>query len=207
MKPILRASRYLLVVTVVGCIVMFAVVTIYAAVAVASTIRRSESEALPRPTSPAVTVAAFKILDLFLLGTILYIVALGLAALFLDSEAALPRWFKVARAAGSQDRSCRSRSCSSCSSHSSATCSSGSRGRTSLLSVAASPQSSPRSHSCCAATRKTEVPDPLLAGGWHATGYARPAVEDRQSTRSRSRGKGATRGARPPSSPGHCGTP
>ena len=41
------------------------------------------------------TVAAFKILDLFLLGTILYIVALGLAALFLDAEAALPRWFKV----------------------------------------------------------------------------------------------------------------
>ena len=43
----------------------------------------------------AVTVSAFKILDLFLLGTIFYIVALGLAALFLDSEAALPRWFRV----------------------------------------------------------------------------------------------------------------
>ncbi|HEX7272002.1 MAG TPA: YqhA family protein, partial [Casimicrobiaceae bacterium] len=42
-----------------------------------------------------VTVYAFKILDLFLIGTILYIVAIGLAALFLDGEAALPRWFKV----------------------------------------------------------------------------------------------------------------
>jgi uncharacterized membrane protein YqhA len=41
------------------------------------------------------TVYAFKILDLFLIGTILYIVVLGLAALFLDSEAALPRWFKI----------------------------------------------------------------------------------------------------------------
>ncbi len=43
----------------------------------------------------AVNVSAFKMLDLFLLGTIFYIVALGLAWLFLDSEAALPRWFKV----------------------------------------------------------------------------------------------------------------
>ena len=42
-----------------------------------------------------VTVYAFKILDLFLLGTILYIVALGLGALFLGAEAALPHWFEV----------------------------------------------------------------------------------------------------------------
>ena len=42
-----------------------------------------------------VTVYAFKILDLFLLGTILYIVALGLSALFLGAEAALPHWFEV----------------------------------------------------------------------------------------------------------------
>jgi uncharacterized membrane protein YqhA len=30
-----------------------------------------------------------------LIGTILYIVALGLAALFSNCEAALPRWFKI----------------------------------------------------------------------------------------------------------------
>jgi uncharacterized membrane protein YqhA len=95
MKPLLRASRYLLVVTVVGCIVMFAVVTIYAMVAVASTIAKIGLGGFAPTDIAGVTVAAFKILDLFLLGTILYIVALGLAALFLDSEAALPRWFKV----------------------------------------------------------------------------------------------------------------
>jgi uncharacterized membrane protein YqhA len=95
MKPTLRVSRYLLVVTVVGCIVMFGVVTIYAALSVGSVILRIHVGGYALTDIAAVTVAAFKILDLFLLGTILYIVALGLAALFLDAEAALPRWFKV----------------------------------------------------------------------------------------------------------------
>lgn len=95
MQPILRVSRYLLVVTVVGCLVMFAVVTIYAAAAVGGTTLKIRLDGYALTDIATVTVAAFKILDLFLLGTILYIVALGLAALFLDSEAALPRWFKV----------------------------------------------------------------------------------------------------------------
>jgi uncharacterized membrane protein YqhA len=95
MKPILRISRYLLVVTVVGCIVMFGAVTIYAAVAVGGAVLKMSFGGIIPTDIAAVTVSAFKILDLFLLGTIFYIVALGLAALFLDSEAALPRWFKV----------------------------------------------------------------------------------------------------------------
>ena len=42
-----------------------------------------------------VTVYAFKILDLFLIGAILYIVALGLAGLFLDAKVALPARFQI----------------------------------------------------------------------------------------------------------------
>jgi uncharacterized membrane protein YqhA len=95
MKTILRVSRYLVVVTVVGCIVMFGAVTIYAALAVGAGILKILFGSSALTDINAVTVAAFKILDLFLVGTIFYIVALGLAALFLDSEAALPRWFKV----------------------------------------------------------------------------------------------------------------
>jgi uncharacterized membrane protein YqhA len=95
MKPILRVSRYLVVVAVVGCIVMFGVVTIYAAVAVGSATLTILFGGYALTEIATVTVYAFKILDLFLIGTILYIVALGLAALFLDSEAALPRWFKI----------------------------------------------------------------------------------------------------------------
>lgn len=95
MKAILRISRHFVVLAVVGCLAMFAAVTVYAAVAVGNAIIHFYGAGMALSEIGSVTVYAFKILDLFLLGTILYIVALGLAALFLDSEAALPRWFKV----------------------------------------------------------------------------------------------------------------
>ena|SRR5450432_4142666 len=95
MKAILRISRYFVVLAVIGCLVLFAAVTIYAAIAVGSAIIHFFGAGVALDGIAAATVYAFKILDLFLIGTILYIVALGFAALFLDAEAALPRWFKV----------------------------------------------------------------------------------------------------------------
>lgn len=95
MKPILRISRYLIVVAVLGCLVMFGMVTVYAAFAVGSAAMTIFFAGFAPAEFATVTVYAFKILDLFLIGTILYIVALGLASLFLDSEAALPGWFRV----------------------------------------------------------------------------------------------------------------
>jgi uncharacterized membrane protein YqhA len=94
-KAILRISRYFVVLAVLGCLVMFAAVTVYAALAVGNAIVHFYDTGVALDGIAVVTVYAFKILDLFLVGTILYIVALGLAALFLDGEAALPRWFKV----------------------------------------------------------------------------------------------------------------
>lgn len=95
MKTVLRMSRYFVVLAVVGCLVLFAAVTVYAAVAVGNAIVHFYGAGAALDGIATVTVYAFKILDLFLIGAILYIIALGLAALFLDSEAALPRWFKV----------------------------------------------------------------------------------------------------------------
>jgi uncharacterized membrane protein YqhA len=95
MKAILRISRYVVVLAVVGCLVMFAAVTVFAAIAVGNAIIHFYDAGVALRGIAEVTVYAFKILDLFLIGTILYIVALGLSALFLDAEAALPRWFKV----------------------------------------------------------------------------------------------------------------
>ena len=84
-------SLYFVVLAVVGCLAMFAAVTVYAAIAVGNAIVQFYGAGATLDGIATVTVYAFKILDLFLIGTILYIVALGLAALFLDSEAALRR--------------------------------------------------------------------------------------------------------------------
>jgi uncharacterized membrane protein YqhA len=95
MKSILRVSRYFIVVGVIGCLVMFAAVTIYAAFAVGSAVLQLLRSGVGTPDIAAAMLYAFKILDLFLVATILYIVALGLAALFLDGSEALPRWLRV----------------------------------------------------------------------------------------------------------------
>ena len=95
MNTILRISRYFIVLSVIGCLVMFGAVTIFAAVASGSAIIDIARRGLALDEIATVIVYAFKILDLFLIGTILYIVALGLSALFLDSRAALPKWLEV----------------------------------------------------------------------------------------------------------------
>ena len=95
MRVILQASRHVVVVAVLGCLVMFAVVTIYGAIGVALAVQEMSRNGPSFAVAATVTVSAFKILDMFLLGGILYIVALGLGALFLHTETALPAWFEV----------------------------------------------------------------------------------------------------------------
>jgi len=95
MTAILRASRYVMVIAVAGCLLMFAAVTSFGMLAVLHAVVDLSRQGTALTQVPVVTVAAFKILDLFLLGGILYIVALGLGALFLDTRTALPAWFRV----------------------------------------------------------------------------------------------------------------
>jgi uncharacterized membrane protein YqhA len=95
MNGILRASRFFVVVAVLGCLVMFGAVTIVGTVAVVQAVIHTARGGFALDDIATVTVYAFKILDLFLLGTILYIIALGLGALFLGAEKALPVWFRV----------------------------------------------------------------------------------------------------------------
>ena len=95
MKSILRMSRYFMVVGVIGCLVMFWAVTIYAAFAVGNAVLHLARDGLALQDISAAMLYAFKILDLFLVATILYIVALGFGALFLGSAEALPRWLHV----------------------------------------------------------------------------------------------------------------
>ena len=95
MRVILHASRHVVVIAILGCLVMFAAVTIYGAIGVALAVREMTRNGPSFAVAATVTVSAFKILDMFLLGAILYIVALGLGALFLNTETALPAWFEV----------------------------------------------------------------------------------------------------------------
>src|SRR5262249_59992325 len=95
MRALLHLSRHIIVISVLGCLVMFGGVTIFGAVAVGQAIVEMTQVGTSVTGVATVTVHVFKILDVFLMGAILYIVALGLGALFLDTKSALPAWFEV----------------------------------------------------------------------------------------------------------------
>jgi uncharacterized membrane protein YqhA len=92
--PLFRIARRFLVITVVGCLALFVIVVLYGLAAVGAFIfdlvRDPRFDNMPR------TIAiVFKLLDLFLIAAVLYIVALGLATLFLGVDTEVPKGFHV----------------------------------------------------------------------------------------------------------------
>ena len=92
MSSIARHSRWLIVIAVVGCLAgaLIALGTGLVEV-VALGGRTLAHEATARDVSHVLVEAT----DLFLLGVVMYVVALGLTALFLDANLALPPWLIV----------------------------------------------------------------------------------------------------------------
>ncbi|HET7095584.1 MAG TPA: YqhA family protein [Thermomicrobiales bacterium] len=95
----LGASRYFILIPVVGSFLAAVVLTIYGALAVGwiayltwEQIRHKEFTAHAVEHS---AVEFIQLIDIFLLGAVLYIVALGLYELFIDPGLPLPPWLKI----------------------------------------------------------------------------------------------------------------
>jgi uncharacterized membrane protein YqhA len=96
---LLGASRFFILIPVIGSFIAAVVLTIFGALAVGNVtlltwnqIRHGEF------TAHAVehtAVEFIQLIDIFLLGTVLYIVALGLYELFIDPSLPLPPWLKI----------------------------------------------------------------------------------------------------------------
>jgi uncharacterized membrane protein YqhA len=93
LRPILNASRYLVVAAVLGSLVaamaLFAYGLAETFVVVVDTIGRAE---VSSKGAKALALAFIEIVDLFLLGTVFLMIALGLYELFIDENLALPKW-------------------------------------------------------------------------------------------------------------------
>jgi uncharacterized membrane protein YqhA len=95
-RRLLEASRYLVIFAVLGSLLVSAVTLIYGALAVVDLcLEAFVRNPIDESGAKRVTVSAIQIIDLFLVGTVLYIVALGLYQLFIDSELPMPSWLKV----------------------------------------------------------------------------------------------------------------
>jgi uncharacterized membrane protein YqhA len=95
-RRLLASSRYFIVVAVVGSFIASACALVYGGLAtfviVITTFRQ-----LDFSTSGAkvLSVDLVTMIDLFLIGTVLYIIAVGLYELFIDPGLPMPRWLKI----------------------------------------------------------------------------------------------------------------
>jgi uncharacterized membrane protein YqhA len=98
-RNIFAASRFIIGLAVLGSFVGSAILLVVATASLFSIawneIVNFEPDNLGGRHIDRLAVQLIEIIDIILLGTVLYIVALGLYQLFIDHNLALPRWLKV----------------------------------------------------------------------------------------------------------------
>jgi uncharacterized membrane protein YqhA len=95
-RRLLGSSRYFIVVAVVGSFLASACALLYGGLATVLIVVRTFGR-LDFSTSGAkvLSVDLVTMIDLFLIGTVLYIIAVGLYELFIDPGLPMPRWLKI----------------------------------------------------------------------------------------------------------------
>ncbi len=95
-KSILAASRYLVLAAVLGSLAaslaLYAYGVAETVVVIIDTIAKAE---VSSKGGKALALAFIEIVDLFLLGTVLLMIALGFYELFIDSDLRLPEWLQI----------------------------------------------------------------------------------------------------------------
>lgn len=95
-RRIFASSRFLITLAVLGSFFAAASVLIYGALTVIGIVFHVFGEEEYTPDgAKRLAVDAIEIIDIFLLGTVLYITALGLYQLFLDDTLPMPRWLGI----------------------------------------------------------------------------------------------------------------
>jgi uncharacterized membrane protein YqhA len=98
-RNIFAASRFIIGFAVLGSFVGSAILLVIATITLFSIawneIANFDLDNLGEHHIDRLAVSLIEITDIILLGTVLYIVALGLYQLFIDQNLALPRWLKV----------------------------------------------------------------------------------------------------------------
>lgn len=96
LRPVLNASRYLVVAAVLGSLVaafaLFAYGVVETVAVVGETVAKAE---VSSKGAKALALAFIEIVDLFLLGTVFLMIALGLYELFIEENLNLPPWLSI----------------------------------------------------------------------------------------------------------------
>lgn len=95
-KKFLGRSRYLILVAVIGSFLAATSLLLYGGFEVIALIWEAVTYgAVTSKGAKALALSMIEVVDLFLLGTVFYIVALGLYELFIDDTLELPSWLEI----------------------------------------------------------------------------------------------------------------
>ena len=96
MTSLLGFSRYLILLAVLGALIGATTLLVYGLVEAVQLVWQTiEYGEVSRKGAKAIALEFIEIIDLFLMGTVFYIVALGLYELFIDSSVNLPAWLSI----------------------------------------------------------------------------------------------------------------
>jgi len=96
LRRILASSRYLVVIAVIGSFLTAVTALIYGGLATLNLVIGTFSHlSFTNEEIKHFSIADIEIIDLFLLGTVLYITSLGLYELFIDENLPTPHWLEI----------------------------------------------------------------------------------------------------------------
>lgn len=89
------ASRYLILIAVLGCFVGAVAMLVYGAAETLHLVVGLVSGGAAGPEPKKVALSFIKMADIFLIGTVLFIIAAGLYELFIDENIPIPAWLEI----------------------------------------------------------------------------------------------------------------
>lgn len=96
LRRLLASTRYLVIIAVVSTLAASIALLVYEAVVVFSAIRAAfTAPEFSATYAKAFAVGLIEAVDIFLISIAVYMISLGLYALFVDSTLPLPRWLEV----------------------------------------------------------------------------------------------------------------
>ncbi len=96
LRNILAGSRYLIAIAVIGAFLAAAAVLIYGGLTVLNIVLEVFAQGVfTIKGAKVLAIDCTEVIDLFLLGAVLYIISLGLYVLFIDDRLPMPRWLEI----------------------------------------------------------------------------------------------------------------
>lgn len=96
-RRILASSRYFIILAVLGAFLASVVVLVFGALLTVDIALDALLESrVNEEAAKHISLRSIEVIDLFLLGTVLYIISLGLYSLFIDPNLTMPGWLHIA---------------------------------------------------------------------------------------------------------------